>query len=190
MERMSGAFALSLLAGCSSQPDPKPAEVNVTIPVAMPQPAAEPDPVGWQSCETPSYQSIGNKWWGGFTACEGDVRVDLEVDSALMRGPDLRVSIRTRLCPAGKGAGGQTLNRAIFDRPFKAQLDEVKRIVRKSLATIGAECGGPAEALALLGPKFDAEFRDLARYWLRLSPDERRKAWASGEEDETRRGDR
>jgi hypothetical protein len=78
-------------------------------------------------------------------------------------------------------AGG-SLDRAYFARPFEVQLGEVKRIVRRSLAQAGKECGGPTEAPGLLGRQFDEEFFDLARrYWLDLSAADRRKAWASGQ---------
>ncbi len=177
---MNGTFALVLLASCGGQSEQEPARVEISVAANLPQQGADPTPVAWDACKTPTYDSTGNRWWGGFTACEGDVRLDIEADSILLHGPDLRVTIRTPSCPAGQGAGGGSLDRAFFERSFEAQLGEVKRIVRQSLAEIDEECGGPTQAPALLGQKFDEEFLDLARYWLDLSAADRRKAWAAG----------
>lgn len=153
--------------------------MNVAIYVP-PRIEPHPAPAAWRPCDKPSFDSIGNKWWGGFTACAGEVEVDVEADSVNLRGPDVRVAIRTRSCPAGEGAGGASFARSIFDRPYEAQLAELKRIVRRSLADIEKACGGPASAPGLLGPQFDEQFRDLAdRYWLRLSAADRRRSWGS-----------
>lgn len=135
---------------------------------------AEPIPAAWESCETVTYDSIGNRWWGGFTACQGAVRVDIEADAVTLGGPSVRVVIRTPFCPGGRGAGGGSLDRAVFERSFEGQLAEVKRIVTQSLTQIDEACGGPAHAPELLGRQFDAAFLDLARsYWLHLSAADR-----------------
>jgi hypothetical protein len=153
--------------------------MNVAPSVPM-RPQPRPAPVAWKACEKPGYHAFGNKWWGAFSACEGDVRVHVEAESTNIGGPAVHVAIRTRSCPAGEAAGGGSFDRSVFDRPVEAQLAELKRIVRRSLAEIDETCGGPARSRALLGRQFDEEFRDLARrYWLHLSPADRRKAWGS-----------
>lgn len=178
---MGCALALAFLASCGGREPSESDAVQVNIAPSAPsrtEPAPAPD--AWKACEKPSFDSIGNKWWGGFTACAGEVEVDVEADSVNLGGPAVRVSIRTRSCPAGRGAGGGSFDRSVFDRPFQAQLVELKRIVRQSLARIEETCGGPASAPGLLGRQFDGQFRDLAdRYWLRLSAADRRRSWAS-----------
>ena len=178
---IASALALALLAGCGGreQSEQDDARINI-VPAAPSQPEPEPAPVAWNICEKPSYDSTGNRWWAGFTACEGDVQVDVEADSINLGGPAVYIRIRTRSCPAGRGAGGGSFDRAVFDRPFEAQLVEIKRIVRQSLAQIDEACGGPAHAPGLLGRQFDEEFLDLARSkWLDLSAADRRKSWGS-----------
>ncbi|HEX8223252.1 MAG TPA: hypothetical protein VF605_05500 [Allosphingosinicella sp.] len=174
-------MAFAFLAACGPGEQPERDVVRTDLaPLAPAQPGPEAAPVAWKVCEKPSFDSIGNKWWGGFTACAGEVEVDVEADSVNLGGPGVRVTIRTRSCPAGRGAGFGSFDRSVFDRPFEAQLVEIKRIVRRSLARIEKTCGGPASAPGLLGRQFDEEFRDLAdRYWLRLSAADRRKSWGS-----------
>jgi hypothetical protein len=174
------AIFSALLAGCGGEAERERTAVDfVAIGNEVRQAESDRAPAGWKRCATPSYDSTGNRWWSTFTACDGDVRIDVEADSILLHGPHVRVTVRTPACPAGQGAGGGSLDRAFFARPFEAQLDEVKRIVRHALAEIGPECGGPVLAPALLGPGFDQKFRDLASDWLHLSAADRRKSWGS-----------
>jgi hypothetical protein len=178
------ALALALLAGGGGpeqSSEQNYTKINVAIVADTPSRSAPvPIPDTWNTCERPSYSSTGNRWWAGFAACEGDVRIDVEADSINLGGPAVRMTIRTRSCPAGRGAGGGYFDRAVFGRPFEAQLVEIKRIVRQSLAQIDEACGGPAHASGLLGRQFDEEFLDLARSkWLRPSAADRRRSWES-----------
>ena len=177
---IASAFALALLAsgGGREQSGQDHAIIHTDIVPLPPEPEPEPTPVAWNTCETPSYSSIGNRWWAGFTACEGDVWISVEADSINLGGPAVYITI-TRSCPAGGGAGGGHFDRAVFDRPFEAQLVEIKRIVRHSLAQIDEACGGPVHAPGLLGRQFDEEFRDLASGWLHLSAADRLRSWGS-----------
>jgi len=180
VNRIHFAAACAVLAGCGGQSNQDPAGVNFVAAAGELRPTAESIPAAWESCETVTYDSIGNRWWGGFTACQGTIRVDIEADSVTLGGPSVRIVIRTPSCPSGRGAGGGSFARAVFERPFEGQLAEVKRIVTQSLTQIDEACGGPAPAPELLGRQFDAEFLDLAsRYWLHLSAAGRQRSWTS-----------
>jgi len=177
--RKIAIIASILLAGCGSRSEP--GLVNTTeIARARPQAPVERWN-SWKPCEKPAFNAFGNKWWSGLSACEGGVAVDFESDSVLHGGPTLRLTIRTPACPEGKGAGLRAFEHAFFEKPFAAQLREVKAAMRQLLSEIDAECGGPIEASGLFGAAFDEKFRDLAEGWLRLLAKERRRAWASVE---------
>jgi hypothetical protein len=170
-----GLWEQPLLASCDGRSEQEPGISTTEIVPAFPQAVIEPTPDSWKACETPTFNRFGNKWWSGLTACEGDVLIDIEADSVLLHGPALRVTILTRSCPAGRGAGGKAFDDALFERPFEAQLREFKTVVRRLLSEIDAECGGPTKVRGLLGRKFDEAFLDLASRWLELSAEDRRK---------------
>jgi hypothetical protein len=182
--RTIGILALISLASCNGLSEREPGTNTVDVVPAIPQRVIEPTPDTWKACERPTFDTFGNKWWSGLTACEGDVLIDIEADSVLHHGPALRLTILTRSCPAGQGAGGQAFDRVLFERSFKAQLREVKTVVRRLLTEIDEKCGGPAKERGLLGREFDEAFLHLAGDWLDLSVEDRRKAWASGQRGE------
>ncbi len=177
--RRIAIFALILLAGCGTQSEPKLVNTTEVMPT-RPQPVAEPVKRSWRACKKPKLTVFGNKWWSGLTACEGDVAIDFEADSVLLGGPNFRVAIRTRSCPSAEEAGFGSVKHAFFERPFAAQLREVKTMMRQLLSEVDAKCGGPVKAPGLLGEEFDKKFRDFADGWLHLSAKERRRAWARG----------
>ena len=181
MRGIACTLALASLAACGPREQPEPDQAGINMALSVPSRIEpEPAPVARKACEKPSFDSIGNRWWGGFTACAGEVEVEVEADSVNLGGPAVHVAIGARSCPAGQGAAYGSFARPVFDRPFEAQLAEVKRIVRRSLARIEKKCGRPASAPGLLGPQFDAAFRHLAdKYWLGLSAADRRRSWGS-----------
>ena len=180
MRGIACALALAFLAACGGREPAEPDDGKIDMVLAAP-PRPEPVPVtvAWKPC-APGYDGVGNKWWGGFVACEGELEVDVEADSINLGGPAVRIMVHTRSCPAGAGVGGASFDRSVFDRPFEAQLAEAKRMVSRSLAKIDEKCGGPVRAPGQLGRRFDEEFRNLAdRYWLGLSAADRRRSWRS-----------
>ncbi len=177
--RRIAILTLILLAGCSTQSESNLVNTTEVVPKG-PQPVAEPVKSSWKACEKPRLTVFGNKWWSGLKACEGDVGIDFEADSVLLGGPNLRVAVRTRACPLAEEAGFGSVKHAFFERPFAAQLREVKTMMRRLLSEIDAKCGGPIKAPGLLGEEFDKKFRDFADDWLHLSAKERREAWARG----------
>ena len=181
MRGIASALLLLLLAGCGGQEqsEQNQAEINL-VPGEPSPPWPNPPPLAAKTCEKPGYETIRNKWWGGLTACQGDVTVFIEADSVNLGGPAVRLTVHSRSCPAGEGEESASFDRSVFDRPFEAQLAEIKRMVQQSLAEIEAACDGRSvHAPGLLGPEFDEAFLELATgTWLHLSAADRRKSWA------------
>ena len=176
--QLSAAIVALLLTSCgpAEQIEPQP-RINVAAAQLPPQPS--PEPVVW-TCKQPAGSGARNKWWGGFTACAGDVSVSVEAESIHLGGPNVRFIVRTRACPAGKAAQSGHVGDAFFERAFDEQLTEIKNMVTQSLARLDEPCGQPTDASLLYGPDFDRAFRELADYyWLDQSKAEIRNSRAS-----------
>lgn len=164
-----------------AEPDPPVISMNIAVP---PGPSLVPEAesrIFERLCgKEAEYESVGNKWWAGFDACEGDIRIDVEADSMNLKGPALRFGVYTKDCPAGHPVEGGYVNRAFFLEPFDRQLMLFKRQIAQSLSRLKPPCRAPTDTAALLGPKFDRAFRQLAESnWLGLSKAQMQKSWDS-----------
>jgi hypothetical protein len=174
MKSIFCALATGILAACGMQTVGDDAATDNFVSEAT---AAEPEgqstpemqSAAWTACESLVTDKVQNKWWGGFTACQDNVRVDVEADSADLGGPAVRITVLTPSCSVGAGAANDYLPSAIFKRPYEEQIAELKRIVKRSLNRIPRSCGGPVTSVALFRPELDQSFFELAeRYWLHL----------------------
>lgn len=174
-----GILALVLLACKPAEPDP-PAMNVVVAPAPEPLPEAESKISEPLCVEKAEYDSLGNKWWAGFDACEGDIRIEVQADSVNLRGPSLRFEVYTKRCPGGPALEAGYVDRAFFFEPFDRQLMLFKRQIARSLSRLKPPCASPTDRARVLGPKFDRAFRQLAESkWLGLSKAQMQQSWDS-----------
>lgn len=150
----------------------------IAIPEA-PQ-VAPPKPYEWPECVPPGVDGFGNKWWGSFSLCQGDVRVVVDGYSAALSTAGVHYEVDTRKCPTG-ASFESVEDDAFFEKSIVAQTTDIRSRITRLLAKLGESCGAPVDAQALLDEDFDREFRDLAdSYWLHVPMDEIRAGRVRG----------
>lgn len=169
-------FALTcLFVAASSQRVPNSVFVIPDAPeVATAKPYELPE------CVPPGIDGFGNKWWGSFSLCEGDVRVVVDGYSAALSGAGVHYEVDTRKCPTG-ASFESVEDDAFFEKSIAAQTEDLRSRITRLLLQLSDACSAPIEAGALLDQDFDREFRDLAgSYWLHVPKDQIRAGRVRG----------
>ena len=152
-----------------------------TILVVPEEPQVAPaEPYEWSACVPPGIDGFGNRWWGSFSVCEGEVRVLVDGYSAALSAAGLHYEVETRKCPTG-ASFESVEDDAFFEKPIAAQTKDIRLRITRLLGKMEGSCSASVDAHALLDEDFDREFRDLAdRYWLHVPKDEIRAGRARG----------
>lgn len=141
---------------------------------------ANAKPYELPECAPPGIDGFGNKWWGSFSLCEGDVRVVVDGYSAALSGAGVHYEVDTRKCPTG-ASFGSVEDDAFFERSIATQTEDLRSRITLLLLQLSDACSAPVEAGAILDQDFDREFRDLAdRYWLHVPKDQIRAGRVRG----------
>lgn len=158
----SFAIVCFLLAACD-----QPAPVDVVAIVEEPQvTASKPYEYEWQECTPSGVDGFGNKWWGSFSICQGDVRIIVDGYSAHNSAAGLHYEVTTRKCPMGTSFGNVE-DDSFFEKSLADQTSDIRARIARLLLDLDRKCGAAPDVPGLLGDRFDGEYRALAdSYWL------------------------
>jgi hypothetical protein len=163
-------FAIILaIGGCE---DERSASQAVRFEMADAQPAPElPEGMAepsWRPCPNDGDSWFGNRWYGEFSLCAGDLRVVLRADGVDLGGPGLGAWATTQTCFYGQTAAvGGNVPKSYFWAIEADQVNQAKDLVRMTVSEIGPECGGPFESNLLFDEDFGMQFSQFADYYWR-----------------------
>jgi hypothetical protein len=174
MERNLLVLICILVAACG-QPTP----ANVAVGTEHP-PITPTEQFKWQKCVSPGIDSSGNKWWGTFSFCKGDIRVIVNGYSAALSSAEVSYEVGTKRCPTGVDFG-RVEDDAFFEIPVEGQTKEIRERLLHLLLQLKEPCGIPPDVTQFFDGEFDQGFRGLAEsYWLHV-PIEKIRAGRIGE---------
>ena len=149
-----------LIAACSRQ-----SPENVIVVAEEPQATAS-KPYEWRVCAPSGIDGFGNKWWGSFSICQGDVRIIVDGYSAHNSAAGLHYEVSTKKCPTG-ASFANVEDDAFFEKSLADQTRDIKARIARLLRELDPRCGIAPDARGLLDDRFDREYGNLAdRYWL------------------------
>lgn len=165
MARSLLVISCVLVAACGPQiPD------NVAVGQEA-SPVIPTEQFKWQECVPPGVDGFGNKWWGSFSFCKGDVRVIVDGYSAYEMAASVTYEVGTRRCPTGVDFASVE-DDAFFDKSLQDQTEELKKRITPLLLQLKEPCGTPPDVTQFFDDAFDQKFRELANsYWMHVPKD-------------------
>ena len=154
---------ICMLVTACGQPIPDNVAVATEYPRVVPV-----EQFKWQECFAPGIDQSGNKWWGTFSFCKGDIRVIVNGHSAALSSAEVSYEVGTKRCPTGVDFGSVE-DDAFFEMPVEGQTKEIRERLSHLLLQLKEPCEIPPDVTQFFDDEFDQGFSGLAEsYWLHV----------------------